>query len=143
MPRHSHDEKESSAEERMRLDKWLWAARFFKTRALATEAINGGKVHVNGQRAKPGKEIAVGARLEISKDQYAWDITVTALKAQRRPASEAALLYQEAEESHAKRQALVEQKRTERELLGVQIERKPDKKDRRLIHRFKQDLGEA
>jgi len=136
--------KESAAsDEKMRLDKWLWAARFFKTRALATEAINGGKVHVNDQRAKPGKDIAVGARLEISKDQYSWDITVTALKAQRRPASEAALLYEETKESYAKRQAQVEQKRAERELLGVQIEKKPDKKDRRLIHRFKQDLGEA
>ena len=137
------DDKDAHSEEQMRLDKWLWAARFFKTRALATEAINGGKVHVNGQRAKPGKDITVGVRLEISKDQYAWDITITALKAQRRPASEAALLYEEAEASHAKRQSLVEQKRAERELLGVQPDQRPDKKDRRLIHRFKREMGEA
>ena len=137
----SHQEQVSGGDQ-MRLDKWLWAARFYKTRALATEAINGGKVHVNGQRAKPGKDIAVGVRLEISKDQYAWDITVTALKAQRRPASEAALLYEETEASHAKRQTLVEQKRAEREL-GLQPDQRPDKKDRRLIHRFKRDMGEA
>lgn len=84
---------DSTAADRMRLDKWLWAARFFKTRQLAIEAINGGKVHANGQRAKPGKDIAVGTRLEITKEPYSWDIIVTALNAQRRPAEEAALLY--------------------------------------------------
>jgi ribosome-associated heat shock protein Hsp15 len=140
MSRQSHDE---ASQERMRLDKWLWAARFFKTRALAAEAINGGKVHVNCQRAKPGKDITIGSRLEISKDQYTWDITVTALNAQRRPAKETVLWYEETEESHAKRQAEIERRRAERELLGVQIDQKPDKKDRRLIHRFKRDLGEA
>ncbi|MFM8333831.1 MAG: RNA-binding S4 domain-containing protein [Candidatus Methylumidiphilus sp.] len=126
----------------MRLDKWLWAARFFKTRSEAAEAINGGKIHVNGQRAKPGKDIAVGAHIEISKDQYTWDITVQALNSQRRPASEAALLYVEAEESHAKRQAEVERRKAQREL-GGQPDQRPDKKDRRLIHRFKRDMGEA
>jgi ribosome-associated heat shock protein Hsp15 len=133
----------SEQDGKMRLDKWLWAARFFKTRALATEAINGGKIHLNGQRVKPGKDISVGARLEISKEQYSWDITVTALNAQRRPASEAALLYEETPESHAKRQAEVERRRTEKELLGVQPEQRPDKKDRRMIHRFKREMGEA
>jgi ribosome-associated heat shock protein Hsp15 len=131
-----------ASEGKMRLDKWLWAARFFKTRALAAEAINGGKVHVNGQRAKPGKDIAVGARLEISKDQYAWDVTVAALNAQRRPAKEAALLYEETPESQAKRQAEVERRRLEHEL-GGQPEQRPDKKDRRMIHRFKREMGEA
>ncbi len=140
MARDSHDGEKH--EERMRLDKWLWAARFFKTRALATEAINGGKIHLNGQRAKPGKDIGVGVRLEISKDQYTWDITVNALNAQRRPASEAALLYEETPESHAKRQAEVERRKTEREL-GGQPDQRPDKKDRRMIHRFKRDMGEA
>jgi ribosome-associated heat shock protein Hsp15 len=129
-------------EQRMRLDKWLWAARFFKTRALATEAINGGKIHLNGQRAKPGKDISLGARLEISKDQYTWDITVKALNAQRRPASEAALLYEETAESLAKRQAEVERRRLEHEH-GGQPDQRPDKKDRRLIHRFKRGVGEA
>ncbi len=142
MTRHSHDEHERGSEDGMRLDKWLWVARFFKTRALATEAINGGKIHMNGQRAKPGKEIGLGARLQISKDQYVWDITVTALNAQRRPASEAALLYEETPESRAKRQAEVERRRLDREM-GVQPDQRPDKKDRRVIHRFKREMGEA
>lgn len=124
-----------------RLDKWLWAARFFKTRALAAEAINGGKVHVNGQRAKPGKEIAVGARLEISKDQYAWDVTVTALNAQRRPAKEAVALYQETAESLARRQVEIERRREQRDL-QIEPESRPTKQGRRAIHRFKRALSE-
>lgn len=135
MPRRSEAGKTGAAE-RMRLDKWLWAARFFKTRQLAIDAINGGKVHLNGQRAKPGKEIAVGARLTISKDQYTWDITVAVLSAQRRPAPEAALLYEETPESLTRRQDEVARRREEKEY-GIQPEGRPNKKDRRLIHRFK------
>jgi len=123
----------------IRLDKWLWAARFFKTRKLAAEAISGGKVHLNNQRAKPGKEISIGARLAISKDQYSWDITVTGINNQRRPAQEAALLYEETEESRLKRQQLIIQQREERSLLEhSERPHKPNKKERRLIHRFKQ-----
>lgn len=139
MSRHAHDDEEDSGNDRMRLDKWLWAARFFKTRQLASDAIKGGKVHVNGQRAKPGREIAVGAQLQISKDQYAWDITVTALNAQRRPAKEAALLYLESPESEEKRQAEVARRRQESAING-QPDRRPDKKGRRAIHRFKRDI---
>lgn len=143
MAQHPQNAKpQETGKEAMRLDKWLWAARFFKTRALATEAINGGKIHLNGQRAKPGKEVVVGVRLEISKDQYLWDIKVIALNNQRRPAGEAALLYEETAESHANRQAELERKRLEREL-GGQPEQRPDKKDRRMIHRFKRAVGEA
>lgn len=136
MSRRSQTKPEHPPADQMRLDKWLWAARFFKTRQLAIDAINGGKVHLNGQRAKSGKDIGVGARLEISKDQYTWDITVLALNAQRRPASEAVLLYEEAPESHAKRQAEVERRKLEREF-GGQPDERPDKRGRRLIHRFK------
>jgi ribosome-associated heat shock protein Hsp15 len=138
MPRRAQPQEAES--QRMRLDKWLWAARFFKTRQLAIAAINGGKVHVNGQRAKPGKEISVGARLSISKDQYTWDIAVQALNNQRRPAAEAALLYEEAPESQAKRQAEVAQRREEREL-GIQPDGRPNKRERRLIHQFKRGDG--
>jgi ribosome-associated heat shock protein Hsp15 len=123
--------------ETIRLDKWLWAARFFKTRKLAADAIAGGKVHVNGQRCKPGKEIRVGCRLEIGKEQYRWDVTVLALNAQRRPASEAALLYEESPESRAKRQQLVEQQRQERALSDHDDAGRPTKKQRRQIHSFK------
>ena len=124
--------------EAIRLDKWLWAARFFKTRQLATDAINGGKVHLNGQRAKPGKEIAPGARLSIHKEEYEWEIVVTALSRQRRPAGEAAQLYEETPESHARRQARAIQRREEKELFGDPGHR-PNKKERRQIFRFKQE----
>jgi len=125
--------------ESIRLDKWLWAARFFKTRPLAAEAINGGKVHVNKQRAKPGKEIKIGAQLNISKDQLRWEITVTALSAQRRAAKDAVLLYEESTESHAARQLQLTQQREQREFMAHNgIDHKPNKKERRLIHRFKE-----
>lgn len=125
--------------EAIRLDKWLWTARFFKTRKLAADAISGGKVHVNDQRAKPGKEVKIGALLSISKDNYRWDITITALNGQRRSAKEAVLLYQESVESIAKREQQIIQNREQRELFDFSgREHKPNKKERRLIHRFKQ-----
>ncbi len=129
----------SGESETIRLDKWLWAARFFKTRKLASEAIAGGKVHVNNQRSKPGKEIREGAILTISKDMYRWEITVIALNSQRRSAKEAILLYEESPESHAKRQQQVTLQREQRELFPYsEQDHKPNKKERRLIHRFKQ-----
>jgi len=123
----------------MRLDKWLLAARFFKTRSLAAEAVSGGKVHVNGQRCKPSKEIKTGYKVNIHKDSYHWDLTVVNLLEQRRPAKEAALLYEESTESHAKRQQQIIEEREMKELLPFQgIGHRPNKKERRLIHRFKQ-----
>lgn len=128
-----------SEPEAIRLDKWLWAARFFKTRKLAAEAISGGKVHVNNQRAKPGKEVRIGALLSVSKDNYRWDITITAMNGQRRSAKEAALLYEESAESLAKREQQIIQNREQRELFDFGgRDHKPNKKERRLIHRFKQ-----
>jgi len=124
--------------ERMRLDKWLWAARFFRTRALAAEAVAGGKVHVNGQRAKPGKEIHVGSRVQISKDGLEWDVEVRVLSAQRRPAQEARAFYEEAEESRARREAIVAERRAQRESAPFPAAVRPGKRDRRLIQRFKQ-----
>jgi ribosome-associated heat shock protein Hsp15 len=125
--------------ETIRLDKWLWTARFFKTRKLAAEAISGGKVHVNNQRAKPGKNIKPGALLSISKDGLRWDITITVLSNQRRPAKDAVLLYEETAESLAKRQQQMIQQREQRELFDFSgQDHKPNKKERRLIHRFKQ-----
>ena len=122
----------------IRLDKWLWAARFFKTRKLATDAINGGKVHVNGQRTKPGKDIKVGAELKINKNGYTWDISVLVVTGQRRSAKNASLLYEETPESHAKRQQQIQAEREQKELLGFSgIDHKPNKKERRLIHQFK------
>jgi ribosome-associated heat shock protein Hsp15 len=123
----------------MRLDKWLWAARFFKTRSLATEAINGGKVHVNGQRVKPGKEIDIGSSLTITREQGRWEVVVNGLSAQRRPASEAVLLYEESLESVAAR-ALEDERRHLEKDNGSHG--RPSKKDRRAIHQFKSDIPE-
>ena len=122
----------------VRLDKWLWAARFYKTRKLATDAISGGKVHVNEQRTKPGKEVKTGAEVTINKSGYTWEITITAITGQRRSAKDAVLLYQETPESHAKRQQQIQAEREQKELLGFSgIDHKPNKKERRLIHQFK------
>jgi ribosome-associated heat shock protein Hsp15 len=125
--------------EAIRLDKWLWAARFFKTRSLAAEAISGGKVHVNEQRSKPGKEVKIGTALSISKDTHRWDITIVAINGQRRSAKEAVLLYEESAESLAKRELQILNNREQRELFDFSgREHKPNKKERRMIHQFKQ-----
>ncbi|HFD12729.1 MAG TPA: RNA-binding protein [Crenotrichaceae bacterium] len=126
--------------ESQRLDKWLWAARFFKTRKLAAEAISGGKIHLNGQRTKPGKEIKVGSKLEIVKEPYRWEIAVLILNQQRRPSSEAVLMYEETAQSLETRQSEIALRRQERELLTVHNER-PTKKQRRQIHQFKRETG--
>lgn len=96
--------KDTEADGKCRLDKWLWAARFFKTRSLATDAIDSGKVHVDGDRVKPAKEVKLGARIRIRNKDMEIELTVTALSVQRRGAPEAALLYTETEESRARRQ---------------------------------------
>lgn len=127
----------ASAGTEIRLDKWLWAARFYKTRKLAGEAIDGGHVHVDGQRAKPSRLVRIGQRIEITKDQLRWDITVQGLSIQRCPAREAALLYAEDPASHDRRQQEVARRRegqTQHEPSG-----RPTKRDRRMIHRFKRD----
>ncbi len=118
----------------IRLDKWLWAARFFKTRRLAVEAITGGKIQVNGQRAKPGHGIRAGTRLAIHKDSLAWDLEVLAVSNQRRPASEAALLYREDESSVVRRRDLLRQRRAAGPVDATG--ERPTKRDRRQIQRF-------
>jgi ribosome-associated heat shock protein Hsp15 len=124
--------------EAIRIDKWLWTARFFKTRSLATEAVAGGKIHVDKQRVKPSKEIKIGTKLEIHKDGFEWLITITGIAKQRVSAKEAALLFEESGESIEKRAKQIEVKREERQFLGFQKpEHKPNKKNRDLIHRFK------
>ncbi len=127
--------KERLALSKLRLDKWLWASRFFKTRRLASEAILGGKVHINGQRVKPSKEVQTGDSLSISKNGYHWDITVLGLNSQRRSASEAALLYIESEESKKRRLDLTAFNK-DMYASAPQSER-PNKKQRRQIHCFK------
>ncbi len=126
---------------RMRLDKWLWAARFFKTRQLASEAINGGKVHLNDQRTKPGKEVKPGDRLRIHKGSLEWDVRVAGLNRQRRPATEAASLYTEDDASRLERQRRTELQRAVRAQTGPPTRGRPSKRDRRNLDRFTGKTG--
>lgn len=128
---------ESEPPERVRLDKWLWAARFYKTRSLATQAVEGGKVKLNGARTKPGKELKPGDRLLIHIGSYAWNITVLALSDQRGPASEARKLYVEDEASRRERQQQVQERRLKASP-GADLKGRPTKRARRQIHRFTQ-----
>jgi ribosome-associated heat shock protein Hsp15 len=121
--------------EKMRLDKWLWAARFFKTRSLATQAIDAGKVRLNGERAKPAREIKAGDRLEVRVGDYEWALSIVGLSLQRGPAPLAQALYQEDADSTARRQQQI----AERKLAvnpAAEIKGRPTKRDRRLIRRF-------
>ncbi len=124
--------------EKLRLDKWLWAARFFKTRRLAIDAIKAGKVLLNGYGCKPSKEIEVGDELRIQKHPYRWDVEVLGLNIQRRPAREAVLLYQETPESQELRQLEMARRREEKSF-NPTFDQRPNKKQRRQIHRFKSD----
>lgn len=125
----------AGAESRVRLDKWLWAARFFKTRSLAAEAVAGGKVHVGGQRSKPAHAVRIGEMLRIQRGPDEYLITVKALGDRRGPAREAILLYEEAAESRLRREQLGEQRRLH-SLSFPQPSTRPTKQDRRRIVRF-------
>ena len=120
---------------RLRLDKWLWVARFFKTRSLAAAAVDGGKVKVNQLAAKAAKEIKAGDCIDLNVSDAHWQITVLAVHDQRRPAAEARLLYAESPASLARRL-----KEKEDKVLapspGADLHGRPTKKARRLIHRF-------
>lgn len=123
--------------DKVRIDKWLWAARFFKTRNLAKQAIDGGKVHCNGQRIKPSKEIEVGVQLRIRQGWDEKEVEVVALSDQRRGAPEAILLYNETPASLEKRQQEADQRKVLRGIIGPR-EQRPTKKQRRQIHRFRE-----
>ena len=120
---------------RQRLDKWLWAARFFKTRSLAAEAVGGGKIKLNGSTAKPAKEIKAGDLLELSIGHVQWTVNVVALNEYRRPASEAQQLYAETEESRTQRAQAMEE-RSMAPAPGADLKGRPTKRDRRQIQRF-------
>jgi len=122
-----------------RIDKWLWAARFFKTRSVAREAISGGKVHLNGYRVKPGRALKPGDSLRIQRGEEEYTINIVELSTRRGPATVAQTLYEETEESRNQRERLATQRKLEREQ-STKRERRPDKRQRRRLVRFKQDL---
>jgi ribosome-associated heat shock protein Hsp15 len=118
--------------EQVRIDKWLWAARFFKTRGAATEAVLGGHVHVGGERVKPARDVRIGDTIEIRRDELRWTVVVSALADRRGSASVAATLYEETVESVDAR----ERHRLERRLarpLGSDLGARPTKQARRRI----------
>ena len=120
---------------KLRIDKWLWAARFFKTRSLAAEAVEGGKAHLNGVRVKPAKTVNIGDTLEIRIGLFQFIVVVCGLSPRRGPASEAAKLYQETGESRSAREALAAQLKAEA-IHGEERQGRPTKRDRRHIVRF-------
>ncbi len=129
---------------RLRIDKWLWAARFFKTRSVASDAIAKNRVRVDGQRIKPSRTIQVGDTVQIEKTPYVFDVTVLGLNDKRRPASEAALLYQESEQSIAAREAQSATSRLDYQTrVGLAGSGRPSKKQRRQIIRFQNQNDSA
>ena len=122
--------------DRVRLDKWLWAARFFKTRSLATEAVSGGKVEVNGERAKPAKAIKPGDEIRLRLGPYEHILIVRGLAERRGPAAVAQALYQETDASRQARERLTEQLRLAPGALVYEEKGRPTKKDRRELARF-------
>ena len=148
--RSSSDQFELPAAARLRIDKWLWAARFFKTRGLAQDAVEGGRVRILGfggdqndmgdkgnigERIKPSREVRLGDLLHIQIGDLVWRVSVRGLSDHRGPAPVARELYEESTESIAARQTQIENRRAQMEP-GSTIRGRPTKKDRRLIHRF-------
>lgn len=129
--------QQSNVLERVRLDRWLWAARFFKSRAMAKSAVEGGKVEIDGQRAKPAKEIAVGQRILVRRGEELFDVEVIALADKRGSASIAVTLYAETTASQEQRAADVARRKMERAGLKVP-EKRPEKRARRALAKMKQ-----
>ena len=125
--------------ERIRVDKWLWAARLLKTRALAADAVKAGRVKVNGVAAKPSKEVGAGDRLELRTGPVRMDVQVCGIAPRRGPASEAVLLYEETEESRAARERHAQERRLARQDGGEGG--RPTKRDRRRIEQVKGKRG--
>lgn len=122
----------------VRLDKWLWAARFFKTRSQAATAVKGGHVHLNGRRSKSSASVHVGDRLRITKEPLTFAVEVEALAEKRGPAAQARELYTETQDSVDARAAAAAERRARRAQLPHHTGR-PDKRDRRALRRFKQN----
>ncbi len=123
----------------VRLDKWLWAARFFKTRSIAADAVGGGKVQLNGERAKPAKHVKAGDKLVVRSGDYEWSIAVKAVSERRSPAVQAQELYEETEQSRLAREEKAAQLKAERRAMPDLGRGRPTKRERRKIIRFKQE----
>jgi ribosome-associated heat shock protein Hsp15 len=136
-----HTVSESSSDGRVRIDKWLWAARFFKTRSLAAEAVAAGKVEVNDDRIKPAKLIGLGDTISVRVGPYVHVVTVRGLSERRGPAIVAATLYEETVESVAARTKLAEQLRMAPAAFVYEDKGRPTKRDRREIDRFRDEHG--
>ena len=124
--------------EKLRIDKWLWAARFYKTRSLAVQAIEGGKAKVSGERVKPAREVKAGDTVTVRVGELEWTVEVQCVSERRGPASEAALLYREGDESRKKRELMIAMRRAGPQP-DADAKGRPTKRDRRLIHRFTGD----
>ncbi|MCK9988707.1 MAG: ribosome-associated heat shock protein Hsp15 [Azoarcus sp.] len=135
MPHPDHASDRHAAVARMRIDKWLWAARFFKTRSLANQSIEGGHVRLNGQAVKPARELRVGDSLDIVAGGTHWTVIVRGLNEQRRPAVEAQQLYEETPDSAARRSAEKEERRLA-PAPGSDLRGRPTKKARRQLRGF-------
>lgn len=122
----------------IRLDKWLWAARFFKTRPLATEAVNGGRVHLNGHRVKPGRPVHIGDNLRIQRGGLSYEIIVKGINRHRRPASEMDQLYEETQDSIRNREQSIELRKLAAGARQAPA-RRPNKHQRKHIVRFKRE----
>ncbi|AUT60404.1 MULTISPECIES: RNA-binding S4 domain-containing protein [Paraburkholderia] len=123
---------------RLRIDKWLWAARFFKTRSLATDAVEKGRVRIGGATVKPAKDVRVGDLVEIEIERIVWQIQVLGVCDVRGPASVAQTLYVETEEGRQKRQQENERRKTYREP-AAELQGRPTKRDRRVIDKFSRE----
>jgi ribosome-associated heat shock protein Hsp15 len=132
-----NDDHEQDDDGRVRLDKWLWAARFFKTRALAAEAVTGGKVTMHGDRVKPARPVQAGDEISIRLGPYEHIVRVRELSARRGPATVAATLYEETPESLAARTKLAEQLRLAPAVLSYEEKGRPTKRDRREIDKWR------
>lgn len=136
----SKSQKSSSEQnEVVRLDKWLWAARFYKTRTLATEAIKGGKVHLNNQRVKPSHHAEVGHTVRIKKESIEQTVIIKQLSAKRGPAKVAQTLYEETPESIERREKQLQERKAMMAGMPQFQSRRPSKKERRKIIQFKQE----
>ena len=123
-------------DKRVRIDKWLWAARFFKSRSIATQAVSGGLIHINGERCKPSREVIPGDKLRITRGKDEFKVVVVKLHDRRGPAALARSLYEETNDSIKAREAAREQRRLMAASRGLDPVRRPGKRDRRLIKRF-------